>query len=106
MKPGIERHEPPDMGTLYNEASRPCAPDVVRRAAVWVIRLTVCMVCCFFSARWGAAVERRRDATIERSRPHSFQGRGELWLRCPSSTTWYSYAGDPREWREEKTEEP
>lgn len=64
---------------------------------MWALRAAACLACCFVAARWGAQVERRRTEAVGRS--PDFQGRGELWLRCPASSTWYEYAGDPREWR-------
>lgn len=51
-------------------------------------------------AHWGTSNESRKWSRevrewwihrLERDLEPRVQGRGELWLRCPSSTTWYGY---------------
>lgn len=72
-------------------------------ALCWTLERLLIVGCCFQAAKCGREIATRRDAAIARpSPPARFQGRGELWLNCPTSGTWYSYDGDPREWRESK----
>lgn len=87
------------------EALRPhrsTLASLLRRFLWWTVKLAAGAAFCVGSARWGAAVQSRRSEAIERrpvtrSAPAP-RGRGELWLRCPASTTWYNYVGDEREW--------
>lgn len=68
---------------------------------IWTLRLVVWSspVWCFFGAWWSSSDARRAPVLELDHEAPVLQGRGELWLRCPGSDTWYSYAGDPREWR-------
>jgi len=90
------------------EALRPhrsTLASLLRRSLWWAVKLVAGAAFCVASARWGAAVQSRRSEAIER-RPATRsapapRGRGELWLRCPASTTWYNYAGGDLEWTAE-----
>lgn len=89
-------------GTYEEELRREVEPVCRRSWALrWLVpRAVIGAAFGLAAAQWGAAVDARRSAAVERaSQGPPVQGRGELWLRCPTSGTWYNYAGDPREWR-------
>lgn len=81
----------------------PCRPwqtpfgVLLRRAMLQVLRVLIYMTCCAAAARWGASAA-LRDAP-ERAQAAPLRGRGELWLRCPGSSTWHNYGGGHRDLR-------
>lgn len=100
----VLKSEPPHGGNLYFEVS-PASHHKWRVLLGAPLRLVTGMVCCFIAARWGALCTTSRETSREtsiKSSPETAlipQGRGELWLRCPSEGTWYNYTGDSRTWQ-------
>lgn len=67
-----------------------------RGVASWALRLSACAAFCLASVQWARVVWDRRERAIMAPANPRVEGHGELWLRCPSSTTWYNYVGDGR----------